>query len=55
MIYIAPTYNKETIETEDIVLASSGVIDIGNGASLTETTDGNANVFASVLDILGLR
>ncbi len=55
MKYTTPTYNKETIETEDIILASSGVIDLGNGTSLTETADGNANVLASVLDILGLR
>ena len=55
MKYATPTYNKETIETEDIILASSGVIDLGNGATLTETAEGTANVSASVLDVLGLR
>lgn len=55
MKYTTPTYNKETIETEDIILASSGVIDLGNGTSLTETAEGNAKVSASVLDVLGLR
>ena len=55
MKYIAPTYNKETVETEDIILASSGVIDLGNGATLTETAEGTAQVGASALDVLGLR
>lgn len=40
----------ESVETEDILLIS-----LGNGVSLTETAEGNANVSASVLDVLGLR
>jgi hypothetical protein len=50
MKYITPTYNKETIETEDIMTLS-----LGGGVSLTETAEGNAQVSASALDVLGLR
>ena len=50
MKYTVPTYNKETIETEDIMTLS-----LGNGISLTETAEGNAQVSSSVLDVLGLR
>ena len=32
-----------------------GVVDLGNGATLTETSDGGAQVGASALDVLGLR
>ena len=50
MKYLKPVYEKETVETEDIMLLS-----LGNGVSLTETAEGNAQVSASVLDVLGLR
>ena len=50
MRYTKPVYEKETVETEDIMLLS-----LGNGVSLTETAEGNAQVSASVLDVLGLR
>ena len=50
MKYTKPPYNMESVETEDILLIS-----LGNGVSLTETAEGNANVSASVLDVLGLR
>ena len=50
MRYTKPVYEKETVETEYIMLLS-----LGNGVSLTETAEGNAQVSASVLDVLGLR
>ena len=50
MNYIKPTYNKEIVETNDIMLVS-----LGEGVTLTETAEGNAKVSASVLDVLGLR
>ena len=50
MKYSNPVYEKETVETNDIMLLS-----LGNGVSLTETAEGNAQVSASVLDVLGLR
>ena len=50
MNYIKPTYNKENVETNDIMLVS-----LGDGVTLTETAEGNAKVSASVLDVLGLR
>ena len=50
MKYIKPTYKNESLETEDIMTLS-----LGNGVSLTETAEGNAQVSASVLDVLGLR
>ena len=50
MKYINPTYNKEIVETNDIMTVS-----LGDGVTLTETADGNAKVSASVLDVLGLR
>ena len=53
MRYIKPSFEKEAVETEDIILAS--VVDLGNGVTLTETAEGNAKVSASVFDVLGLR
>ena len=50
MNYIKPTYNKEIVETSDVMLVS-----LGDGITLTETAEGNAKVSASVLDVLGLR
>ena len=50
MRYIKPNYETEVIETSDIMLVS-----LGDGVTLTETAEGNANVSASVLDVLGLR
>ena len=50
MKYTTPIYEKEAVETEDILTLS-----LGNGVSLTETAEGGANVSASVLDVLGLR
>ena len=53
MRYIKPSFEKEAVETEDIILAS--VVDLGNGATLTQINEGAAQVGASALDILGLR
>ena len=53
MRYIKPNYENEIVNTNDIILAS--VVDLGNGATLTEIAEGTAQVGASVLDILGLR
>ena len=50
MKYTKPVYEKERVETQDIMTLS-----LGNGVSLTETAEGNAQVSSSVLDILGLR
>ena len=50
MKYTKPSYNVESVETEDIMTLS-----LGNGVSLTETAEGNAQVSSSVLDVLGLR
>ena len=55
MKYIKPNYEKEAVEVSDIVLASSGIIDLGNGVTLTETPEGNAQVGASAYDVLGIR
>ena len=53
MKYVKPIYESEIVNTSDIILAS--VVDLGNGATLTETAEGTAQVGASALDILGLR
>ena len=50
MNYIRPTYDVQIVETIDIMTLS-----LGNGVSLTETAEGNAQVSSSVLDVLGLR
>ncbi len=55
MKYIKPNYENELVNTSDIVLASNGIVDLGNGATLTEISEGNAQVGASALDVLGLR
>lgn len=56
MNYIKPSYEQEMIETVNVLMASfDGVVDLGNGATLTETSDGGAQVGASALDVLGLR
>ena len=52
MKYIKPTYKNESLETEDIVLAS---LQVGGGATLVEIDSGSAQVGASALDVLGLR
>ena len=50
MRYIKPSFEKEAVETEDIILAS--VVDLGNGATLTQINEGAAQVGASALDVL---
>lgn len=56
MKYIKPNYEKERVETNDILSTSSGgIVDFGNGAILTETSESTAQVGASALDVLGLR
>lgn len=55
MKYIKPNYENELVNTSDIVLASSGIVDLGNGVTLTEKDENTAQVGASALDILGLR
>ena len=52
MKYIKPTYKNESMETEDVVLAS---LIFENGATLVEIDKNSAQVGASALDILGLR
>jgi len=49
MKYIKPTYEKEEVTVNDIILTSLG------GATLTEVNSTTAKVGASVLDILGIR
>ena len=51
MRYIKPNYEKETVSTNDIILASL----TEGGAILTEVNASTAQVGASALDILGLR
>lgn len=53
MRYCNPVYSKETVETNDVILASA--IDLGNGVTLTQIDEGTAQVGASAMDILGLR
>ena len=53
MKYIKPNYETEIVNANDIILTS--VVDLGNGATLTETAEGTAQVGASALDVLGLR
>ena len=55
MKYIKPNYEKEAVEVSDIVLASSGIIDLGNGVTLTQTAQDSAKVGASAYDVLGIR
>ena len=52
MKYIKPTYRNESLETEDVILAS---VLLDGGATLVEKDSDNAQVGASVLDILGFR
>ncbi len=47
MKYTNPTYEKEIVSSYDIVLTSP----LG-GTTLTETDDKNANVSASLFDII---
>ncbi len=54
MKYVSPKYLNEAIESNDIILLSS-VVDLGNGAKLTQVDESHAKVGASALDILGLR
>ena len=57
MKYLKPTYEKEMVETIDILLESvqSGIVDFGNGAILTQVSQDSAQVGASAFDVLGLR
>ena len=48
--YIAPLYNCEAVEINDIILSS-----VTDAALLTEISKTEAKVSASVLTILGLR
>ena len=50
MKYTKPTYEKEIINSCDIVLSSSS-----GGTTITDIGDGNANVSASLFDILGWK
>ena len=52
MKYIKPTYKNESLETEDVILAS---LQIEGGATLVEIDSESAQVGASALDVLGLR
>ena len=52
MNYIKPTYENESIDASDIILAS---FDLGGGVVLVEKADGGAQVGADANDILGLR
>ena len=55
MKYTKPLYEIEKITTSDIVLTSSGAVDLGNGASLTQVDSNTANVSVSIFDVLGRR
>ena len=55
MRYIKPNYEREAVETADILVTSPGVVDLGGGATLTEVNESTAQVGASALDVLGLR
>ena len=49
MKYISPSYSKETVEANDIILAS-------NGTTVAEGKDSSsASVFTDVAYILGIR
>ena len=52
MKYIEPTYRNESLETEDVILAS---LLLDGGATLVEKDSNSAQVSASAYDILGLR
>lgn len=52
MKYVKPAYKNESLETEDVILAS---LLLDGGATLIEIDKGSAQVGASALDILGLR
>lgn len=54
MKYTKPLCEIEKIETSDIILTSFGVLDLGNGAFLTQVNSDTAQVSTSVLNILGL-
>lgn len=47
--YVAPHYEREEIEANDVILASSEV------ASVSQVNRNNAQVTASIWDVLGLR
>ena len=55
MRYKTPNYEKELIETSDVILASDGIVDLGDGVTLVDVGDGNAQVGASAYDVLGIR
>lgn len=48
MKYIKPTYEKEKVESNDIILTSGG-------ATIKKINESAAIVSASILDVLGLR
>ena len=52
MKYIKPTYENESLETKDVILAS---VILDGGATLVEKDSNSAQVGASALDVLGLR
>lgn len=50
MKYRTPTYEKEIIEANDVILASSTKLD--GGAQIAKNGDTSAQVFTSIFDIL---
>ena len=52
MKYVAPSYEKEILETTDIILAS---VQVSGGVTLTKIDENTAQAGVSALDILGLR
>ena len=51
MKYTSPKYEREIIETSDVMLDSPTVIDPATGAVLTEETDTLAKVAVSVKNL----
>jgi hypothetical protein len=52
MKYIKPTYEKEEIDVTDVILASP---DSENKIILTETSSTDAQIWASIFDIIGSK
>lgn len=52
--YVKPTYEKEGVETSDVILASLGINHVGVG-TLGNITGAKAEVSASFEDLFGTR
>lgn len=54
MEYVKPAYEKEGVETSDVILASLGIVSVGEG-TLGNITGAKAQVSASFDDLFGTR